>query len=86
MKQLVEIVCDILNIKIIWRGEYLLEEGVNKMNNKTIIKIDPKYYRPSEVGYLKGDATRARRFLGWEPEISFEQLLKEMIYKELLNE
>ncbi|MEK6856655.1 MAG: GDP-mannose 4,6-dehydratase [Nanoarchaeota archaeon] len=65
------------------------EEYLRKDNGETIVKIDPRYFRPTEVDILIGDSSKARRVLGWEPKIRFHDLIKEMIKhdaKELSNE
>lgn len=54
------------------------EEGIDLNTGKTLIKIDPKYFRPSEVDLLLGDATKAERVLGWTPKVKFEELVKIM--------
>ena len=66
-----------LGMKIDWKGKNLNEIG--SYNGKDIIKIDPRYFRPTEVETLLGDATKAKNNLNWVPKISFEQLVKEMI-------
>jgi len=70
-----------LDIKIEWKGKNL--EEVGSYNGKDIIKIDPRYFRPTEVQTLLGDASKAKKKLNWEPKISFEQLVKEMIDEDL---
>ena len=70
-----------LNMKIEWNGKDLNEVGY--FNNKKIIKIDPRYFRPTEVETLIGDASKAKEKLNWVPKISFEQLVKEMIDEDL---
>ncbi len=70
-----------LNMKIDWRGKKENEVGIYK--NKKIIKIDKKYYRPTEVGSLLGDASKVKKKLGWIPKTSFEDLVKEMIESDL---
>jgi GDPmannose 4,6-dehydratase len=62
-----------------WRGQGLQEEGVDTATGKAIVRIDPKYFRPTEVDTLLGDATKARTKLGWKPEVGFEQLVAEMV-------
>ena len=64
--------------KIEWQGEGLDEIGVDKYSGKTLVKVNPKYYRPTEVEQLLGDASKARDVLGWEPEIDFESLVEDM--------
>ena len=70
-----------LNMKIEWKGKNLKEVG--SFNGKEIIKVDPKYFRPTEVETLLGDATKAKVKLNWYPKISFEQLVKEMVDEDL---
>ena len=74
-----------LGIKIIWKGKGLKESGVNEKNGETLIRIDPRYFRPTEVDLLIGDATKAKKKLGWEPKISFDDLVKEMVKEEMKN-
>ena len=63
----------------------LSEVGINKKNNKIIIKINPKFYRPTEVDYLIGDYSKARKHLSWKPRYNFEQLVEMMVRFELEN-
>lgn len=67
-----------LDIKLEWRGKGLNEKGVDARNGKVIIEIDPKYFRPTEVDFLVGDATKAKRILGWEPKVRFKELVQIM--------
>ena len=70
-----------LNLKIEWNGNGLNEVGY--IDGKDIIKIDAKYFRPTEVETLVGDPTKAKKKLNWIPKISFQQLVKEMTTKDL---
>ena len=70
-----------LDMKIEWNGKDLYEVGSFK--GKNIIKVDPRYFRPTEVETLLGDASKAKKILNWTPKISFEELVKEMIDKDL---
>jgi GDPmannose 4,6-dehydratase len=65
-------------LEIFWKGKGLKQKAVNKKNNKIIIRIDPKFYRPSEVNYLRGDARKAAKILKWKPKINFQQLVEIM--------
>ena len=67
------------NKGIIWEGEGLNEVGKRADNGEIIIRIDPKYFRPTEVDYLQGDSSIAQIELGWKPTISLEQMISEMI-------
>lgn len=66
-----------------WEGSGVNEKGIDSKNNRCLIEVDPKYFRPTEVETLLGDATKAREKLGWKPEISFKSLVKEMVRKDL---
>ena len=68
-----------LGMDIEFKGVGLNEVGINRKNGKAIIKIDPVYFRPSEVDYLSGDSSKAAKILGWKPEVSFQELAQIMI-------
>jgi GDPmannose 4,6-dehydratase len=68
-----------LEIEIEWQGENENEKGIDKNTGKTLVEVHPEYFRPTEVDSLLGDAKKAKEILNWEPEISFEELVKEMI-------
>jgi GDPmannose 4,6-dehydratase len=70
-----------LDMKIEWKGKNLEETG--SYDGKDIIKIDPRYFRPTEVETLLGDASKAKEKLNWVPKISFNQLVQEMINEDL---
>ena len=66
-----------------WENQGLEEIGRRADNGKIVIKIDPRYYRPTEVQELLGDATKAKNILNWVPKITLEQLISEMVEEEL---
>ncbi|MCC8940406.1 GDP-mannose 4,6-dehydratase [Bradyrhizobium sp. Arg68] len=66
-----------------WRGKGVDEIGIDKATGKTVVRIDPTYFRPTEVDLLIGDASKARAKLGWKPKTSFAQLVKEMVAGDL---
>jgi GDPmannose 4,6-dehydratase len=70
-----------LDMNISWKGKGLKEIGI--CDGKEIIKIDPRYFRPTEVETLLGDASKANKKLGWKPKITFKELIKEMICEDL---
>jgi GDPmannose 4,6-dehydratase len=70
-----------LDMEIEWKGKD--EDEIGICENKEIVKIDTNYYRPTEVESLLGDASKVKKELGWEPKISFEDLVKEMVEKDL---
>ena len=72
-----------LKMKVVWRGSGLNERLINLKNNKTIIKINPKNFRPAEVNILIGDSRKAHKILKWKPKTNFEQLIKIMIDEEI---
>ena len=71
-----------LGIKISWQGEGLHEKGYNEMG-ECIVSVDARYFRPTEVETLLGDASKAKLKLGWDPKISFSKLVKEMVLEDL---
>jgi GDPmannose 4,6-dehydratase len=73
----------LLDMKIEWRGEGLEEIGVDTVSGRDIVRVDPRYFRPTEVDTLLGDATKAREKLGWTAEVSFPELVAEMIESDL---
>jgi len=72
-----------LQMRIEWRGQGVDERGIDTKNGRTIIKVDPHYFRPTEVETLLGDASKARQQLGWAPQIGFDTLVDEMIAQDL---
>lgn len=82
VRQFVEASAPYFGMKIVWEGSGDDEIGIDLNTGKTVIEVNPKYYRPSEVDTLLGDATRAKNELGWEPEISFNQLVEDMCKNE----
>jgi GDPmannose 4,6-dehydratase len=72
-----------LGMDIEWSGTGIDEVGRNKANGQIIVRIDPQYFRPTEVDFLLGDSTRARQILKWMPKISFSDLVREMVQMDL---
>jgi GDPmannose 4,6-dehydratase len=70
-----------LDMKIEWQGEGVDETG--SWDGKVIVRVDPRYFRPTEVETLLGDASRARDKLGWQPKITFEEMVAEMVREDL---
>jgi GDPmannose 4,6-dehydratase len=73
----------LLGMKIVWRGTGVDEVGVDTVSRRTLVRIDPRYFRPTEVETLVGDPTKARQKLGWSAECSFEELVEEMTRSDL---
>jgi GDPmannose 4,6-dehydratase len=72
-----------LDMTIEWQGEGLDEKGVDAVTGRVLIRVDPRYYRPTEVDTLLGDATKAREKLGWTAEVTFQELVAEMVESDL---
>jgi GDPmannose 4,6-dehydratase len=72
-----------LGMTIEWRGHGQDEQGIDTRTGNAIIKIDPRYFRPTEVDTLLGDASKARSKLGWSPEVGFNRLVEEMVATDL---
>jgi GDPmannose 4,6-dehydratase len=66
------------NLKIIWKGKGINQQAINVETNKAIIKVDPKFFRPSEVHNLKGRADKAKKILKWKPKVNFKKLVEIM--------
>lgn len=69
--------------QIEWVGSGVNEQGLCAKTGRTLIKVSPEYFRPLEVDYLVGDASKAKRILGWEPKISFEDMVRMMVESDL---
>ena len=66
-----------------WEGEGVDEKGYDSESGACIVSVDPRYFRPTEVDTLQGDPTKAKESLGWEPKITFDQLVQEMMDHDL---
>jgi GDPmannose 4,6-dehydratase len=86
VREFIEESCKIAGIDLKWQGKGEKEVGIDKNTNKTIIKIDPRYYRPAEVEILLGDPSKAKKELGWTPTTTFKDLVKMMMEDDLKNE
>jgi GDPmannose 4,6-dehydratase len=73
-----------LGMRIEWRGSASEEIGIDRRSGRTVVRIDPRYFRPAEVDTLLGDASRARRELGWMPRTDFDALVREMVESDLV--
>jgi GDPmannose 4,6-dehydratase len=82
VREFVEIGCKKLGMSVTWQGNGVNEKGYGA-NGQCIVAIDPQYFRPTEVETLLGDASKAKQLLGWEPEISFDELVTEMVEYDL---
>ncbi len=73
----------LLDMKIEWHGKGVEETGVDAVTGRTLVRVDPRYFRPAEVETLLGDATKARQKLGWTAEVTFPELVREMVESDL---
>ena len=83
VREFVERAAGQLGYRMEWRGTGVEEEGVDGASGRVIVRVDPRYFRPTEVDTLLGDASKAREKLGWKPQIGFEQLVEEMVASDL---
>jgi len=83
VRQFIELAADYLNMEIRWEGKGTEEKGYDNQTNNLIIAVDERYFRPTEVETLVGDSSKAKEKLGWEPKITIEQLIHEMMESDL---
>jgi GDPmannose 4,6-dehydratase len=83
VRKFVTLAASHLGLKLEWKNQGVDEIGVDSQSGRTIVKVDPRYFRPTEVETLLGDATKAYQKLGWRAETSFETLVKEMVDADL---
>jgi GDPmannose 4,6-dehydratase len=83
VRELIEVAAGRLGIGIGWEGKGVEEKGFDAATGRPIVAIDPRYFRPAEVETLLGDPSKAKKKLGWEPMVSFEELVAEMIAADL---
>ncbi|EKQ50541.1 MULTISPECIES: GDP-mannose 4,6-dehydratase [unclassified Clostridium] len=83
VREFVETAFAHVDIKVKWQGEGVEEIGIDEATGKTVVKINPKFFRPAEVDILIGDPAKAESKLGWEREISFSQLVERMVANDM---
>lgn len=83
VREFVELAAQYIGIDIVWEGSGVDEKGINKKTGQVIVTVSDTYFRPAEVSFLLGDAGKAKKILGWEPEHSFEQLVEIMVKSDL---
>src|SRR5579871_4842617 len=83
VREFVELAFKEVGRSIEWRGKGVEETGTDRKSGKTIVRIDPQYFRPTEVDLLIGDASKAHKMLGWKPKTSFADLVKQMVAGDL---
>ena len=83
IKEFINLTTKYLNLETKWVGKGIKEKLLNKKNNKTLIKINPKYFRPAEVNFLNGDCSKAKKELKWRPKTDLKKLVKIMVDDEI---
>lgn len=83
VREFVNLAFSEIGVTIDWQGKGIDEKGINKKTKKVLIEIDPQYFRPTEVDSLLGDATKARKRLGWVPKTTLQELVTEMVREDL---
>ncbi len=83
VRECIELAARELGLAIRWEGQGVEEKGINAANGKTIVTVDPKYFRPTEVETLLGNPSKAHEKLGWAPRITFSELVREMVAADL---
>jgi GDPmannose 4,6-dehydratase len=85
VREFVELAFAEVGRTIAWRGKGVDEVGIDEASGKTLVRIDPRYFRPTEVDQLLGDPSKAREKLGWQLRISFRELVKDMVESDLVE-
>ena len=83
IRELVEIAGEACGFNIEWKGSGLNEIGIDSISGNVIVETSEKYIRPSEVDYLCGDSTKAKKKLNWRPKTTFKELIKLMVKSDL---
>ncbi|WP_298102043.1 GDP-mannose 4,6-dehydratase [Bradyrhizobium sp.] len=83
VREFVELAFKEVGRSLEWRGKGVEETGIDKKSGKTLVRIDPQYFRPTEVDLLIGDASKAHQKLGWKPQTGFADLVKQMVAGDL---
>ena len=83
VKNFVEEAFKYIRREIYWKNKGLKEVGCDKKTGQVYVKVDPKYFRPTDVNELRGDASKAKRELNWRPKTNFKQLVAEMMRSDL---
>jgi len=83
VRKFIELAFECIDVEIEWSGSGLLEIGINKKTGDKLVDINPRYFRASEVEHLLGDASKARKALGWEPKVNLEGLIEMMVTSDL---
>ena len=83
VREFVELAFKETGIDIVWKGKGVSEKGIDRASGDEVVRIDPRYFRPAEVDLLVGDSSKARRELGWQPKVKFDELVRMMVAEDL---
>jgi len=83
VREFVELAFREIGAKIIWQGSGVAEKGIDQATGKVLVEIDKRYFRPTEVDLLLGDATKAKEKLGWQPKTAFNELVAMMVREDI---
>jgi GDPmannose 4,6-dehydratase len=85
VREFIEEAFKVIGIQMVWEGSGKTEKGIDSLSGEVKVEIDPAYFRPLEVDLLKGDITKAKKKLGWEPKVKFRELVRIMVEADLEN-
>ena len=83
VRKLCEIAFKEIGVTLEWEGKGVNELGKDNKSGKVLVQIDKRYFRPTEVDYLEGDASKAKEKLNWVPKISLESMVSEMVQNDI---
>jgi GDPmannose 4,6-dehydratase len=83
VREFINAACEELGIKVRWEGSGIDEKGIDENSGNTIVAVDSRYFRPTEVETLLGDPSKAKEKLGWETRTTFKELVSEMVVSDL---
>ena len=83
VREFIEAAFDEVGIHIVWQGEGVNEQGIDASTGERLVAVDLRYFRPTEVEFLQGDASKAKQKLGWSPQTSFAELVRMMVAEDL---
>ena len=86
MREFVEKAFAHIGRTIVWHGSGVQEKGLDKSTGETLVEVDPRYFRPTEVDFLLGDSSKARAKLGWRHRTSFDALVSDMVKADMAAE
>lgn len=83
VREFCELAFEEIGVQLIWEGEGVEEKGLDRKTGRVLVTVDPRYFRPAEVELLQADPTKARKVLGWQPQVSFPELVRMMVQADI---